>query len=242
MGALITLTENALLNLWFRNEDITGIGDAGGLRGSATAGSWYFSLCGVWPGETASQNTGEASYTGYNSSPRTSVARSTAAWNAASNGTISPVNDILFGARTDTGAAVEMSFAIIGDSSSGAGTARMWLALADATFAARPFTAQSTGSDTLRIPGHGLAADNRIAFFNFEPFPDLPAGITEGVVYYVRSGGLTTDDLTVSTTLGGSAVDITTLGSGFAVKMKPLLVSEGINPGIAAGAALLRLS
>lgn len=233
MGSLVTSFENALLNLLFRNEDITGIGDSGGLRGSVTAGNWHLSACTSWPGEAPTQQSGEATYTGY---ARASVARSTAAWNAASNGTISPVNNITWGKRTDAGAQQDIMFLTLGDSSSGAGTARIWGACGDATFAARPFTAASTASDTVRICGHGLAADNRIAFFNYEAFADLPGGLTEGTVYFVRSSGLTTDEFTIATTSGGTAVDITTLGSGYAIKIVPIPVTQGIAPGLLSGA------
>lgn len=239
MGALVTSFEDALLNLLFRNQDITGVGDAGGLRGSVTAGSWYISACIAWPGEAPSQNTSEATYTGY---VRAAVARSTGAWNAPSNGTISPVSSILWGKRTDNGAAQDIMFLVLGDSSSGAGTARIWGALGDAAFAARPFVCNSTASDTLYIPGHGLAAGDRIAFFNYEAFADLPAGLTEGTVYFVRTTGLTTDQFTVSTTgAGGTAVDITTLGGGYAIKIIPIPVTQGIEPALLSS-AFVRLS
>jgi len=228
MGALVTAFETAVLNHWFRNEDIPGIGDAGGLRGSATAGNWYVSGCLTWPGETASQNSGEATYTGY---LRHQAARSSAGWSAAVNGTIAPAAPIQFGERTDGGAAQEICYVIIGDSSgTGAGTARTWGAVVDASFVARPFSAASTASDTIRIVGHGLASGDRIAFFNFESFANMPGGLTEGTVYHVRSGGLTADEFTVATTAGGAAVDITSLGDGYAIKIKPIVVVQGVNP------------
>lgn len=51
---------------------------------------------------------------------------------------------------------------------------------------------------------HGLVADNRVVFWGA-----LPTGLTVGTIYWVISTGLTTDSFRVSTTQGGSAVDIT---------------------------------
>lgn len=238
MGAFVTSAENAFLNLLLRNEDWTGIGDSGGLRGSATAGSLWLSACTTWPGETADQTSGEAGYTGY---VRAAITRGSSAWNSASSGSISPVNPIPFGKRTDAGAQVDICYVVLGTASSGVGTALLWGAIGDPVFAARPFSAASTASDTIRIPGHGLVATDRIAFFNYEPAPDLPGGLTEGTVYFVRSTGLTTDEFTIATTSGGAAVDITTLGTGYAIKIKPIPVTQNINPEILASAAL-RLS
>jgi hypothetical protein len=53
---------NSLLLLIFNNTDWANIGDAGGLRGSATAGSLYLSLHTASPGETGNQTTNEVSY------------------------------------------------------------------------------------------------------------------------------------------------------------------------------------
>lgn len=72
--------ENKLLSLYFENADAANIGDAGGLRGSVTAGSVYISLHTSDPGETGDQTTNETAYTNY---ARVAVARSTAGWSVA---------------------------------------------------------------------------------------------------------------------------------------------------------------
>ena len=69
--------ENGLLLLVFNNTDFTGVGDAGGLRGSATAGSFYISLHTADPGETGDQTTSEIAYTSY---AREALARSGSAF------------------------------------------------------------------------------------------------------------------------------------------------------------------
>lgn len=63
--------ENAILLLLYNNVDIAGIGDATGLRGSSSAGSFFLSLHTGDPGESGSNAT-EATYTGY---VRVAVAR-----------------------------------------------------------------------------------------------------------------------------------------------------------------------
>ena len=57
--------ENDLLKLIFANTAITNIGDAGGLLGSSTAGSLYWSLHTADPGEAGTAVTNETAYTNY---------------------------------------------------------------------------------------------------------------------------------------------------------------------------------
>jgi len=81
--------ESATLDLILANVDITGIGDAGGLRGSTVAGSLYVSLHTADPGEAGEPTTSEATYTGY---ARKAVARAGASWTGTSGGTGSRTN------------------------------------------------------------------------------------------------------------------------------------------------------
>jgi hypothetical protein len=69
--------ENGLLLLIFNNTNFANIGDATGLRGSSTAGSFYVALHTADPGETGDQTTSEIGYTLY---ARVAVARSGAGW------------------------------------------------------------------------------------------------------------------------------------------------------------------
>jgi len=71
--SMTNAAEADLLDLIFLNVDFAHIGNAGGLRGSTSAGSFYISLHTADPGESGNQNTNEASYTGY---ARVAVARS----------------------------------------------------------------------------------------------------------------------------------------------------------------------
>jgi len=72
--------ETNILKLILQNADYAGIGDAGGLRGSVTAGNLYISLHIGDPGEAGDQETNECSYTSY---ARVAVARSAAKWTVA---------------------------------------------------------------------------------------------------------------------------------------------------------------
>ena len=87
--------------------------------------------------------------------------------------------------------------------------------------------------DTITIPGHSLAVNERVAFYPVEN-SDLPTGITEGIVYWVKA--VSGDDITISTTQGGGTLDITAIGDGIAFEVGTLAVSNGITPEFAAGA------
>lgn len=82
MSAATDTLENQLLQLLFNNVALTGLGDAGGLLGSAAAGSLYVSLHTADPGEAGAQNTSEADYAGY---ARVAVARTSAGWTVIDN-------------------------------------------------------------------------------------------------------------------------------------------------------------
>lgn len=80
--SLSNASENDLLLLLFNNVNWANVGDATGLRGSSSAGSFYVSGHTADPGETGDQTTSEASYTGYARAP---VARSGSGWTVSAN-------------------------------------------------------------------------------------------------------------------------------------------------------------
>lgn len=73
-------------------------------------------------------------------------------------------------------------------------------------------------ADTITSSSHGLVTGDRVICFNVFS-ESLPAGLTEGAVYYVV--GATTDTFQVSSTLGGSAVAITGQGELYWQKIIP---------------------
>lgn len=115
--------ENGLLSLIFENANYANVGDATGLRGSSTAGSFYISLHTANPNETGTQTTSESAYTSY---ARVAVARSTAGWTTAS-GVCDNDSAITFPAATG-GSESETHFGV-GSDSSGTGNLFLWGAL-----------------------------------------------------------------------------------------------------------------
>ena len=108
--------ENDLLLLLFNNTAITNIGDAGGLRATATAGSLWVSLHTADPDETGTAITNETAYTGY---ARVAVARSGAGFVVTGN-SVSPAANVDFGECTASPGGAITHFGIV-NTSSGAG-------------------------------------------------------------------------------------------------------------------------
>lgn len=108
--------ETALLALLFNNTDFAGIGDAGGLQNSATAGSLYVSFHTADPGEAGTQSTNETAYTNY---ARVAVARSGAGWTVSGN-SVTNAAQITFPQCGASGAT--LTYFGVGTDSSGAGT------------------------------------------------------------------------------------------------------------------------
>jgi hypothetical protein len=70
-------SENNLLLLIFNNTNWANVGDATGLRGATSAGSFYVSLHTADPGEAGNASSSETAYTNY---ARQAVARSAGGW------------------------------------------------------------------------------------------------------------------------------------------------------------------
>ena len=109
--------EHKLLLLLFNNTAYATVGDATGLRGSTTAGSFYVSLHTADPGEAGTPTTNEITYTSY---LRVAVARSSGGWTVTSS-SVSPTAAITFPAGTG-GSGTATHFGISTDSIAG-GTA-----------------------------------------------------------------------------------------------------------------------
>ena len=71
-----------------------------------------------------------------------------------------------------------------------------------------PMTADAS-SNVITSANHGFVDDVRVSFISSDT---LPAGITDGIGYYVINA--TVNTFKISTTSGGSAVDITDAGVG----------------------------
>jgi hypothetical protein len=107
--------ENDLLLLMFNNTNASLHGDATGLRGSTTAGSYYLSLHTADPGEAGDQTTSEITYTSY---ARVAVARSGAGFTVTTNSVALAANATF---PAGTGGSGTATYWGLGCSSSGAG-------------------------------------------------------------------------------------------------------------------------
>lgn len=218
--------ENELLLHIFQNADIALIGDAAGLQNSATVGSLYVSLHTAEPGEAGDQTTNETAYTSY---ARVAVARTSGGWTVSAN-QVSNAAAVAFATCGLTGATI--THFGIGTDASGAG--KLLYSGPLGTVVQGPFTAKA--DDTITIPGHTLAVNERVAFYPAFG-SSLPTGITEGTIYWVITAS--GDDITISTTQGGGAVNITAVGDGVAIEAAVLAVSTGITPSFAIGALVV---
>lgn len=107
--------ETGLITLVFNNTNFANVGDATGLRGSSTAGSFYLSLHTADPGEAGDQTTSEAAYTSY---ARVAVARTSGGFTISGNAVSLAANaDFPAG----TGGSGTATYFGIGTASTGAG-------------------------------------------------------------------------------------------------------------------------
>jgi hypothetical protein len=193
----------------------------------------------------SSQSSNEISYTGYNpGSVRLSVARAAAQWtySTPSDGGGQVVNAVAqtFGKMTG-GTGGIARFWGIGTDVTGAGTLLYYGPLA--LEIAKPYTVTDLPSDaTLTnndiICNQSYAAGDQVCFIDV-PGAAVPAGLTADTYYFVIAAGLNTEKFRVSTTAGGSAVDITGEGSGYVAKVLEKSVALNDEPKIDIGAMVI---
>lgn len=222
--------ENALLLLLFNNTNVANVGDATGLRGSSTVGNLYVSLHTADPGEAGDQTTNEISYTGY---ARVAIARTSGGFTVTGN-QASLTAAVQFGQRSDVGSTEALYFGI-GTASSGAG-----VLLYSGPLVGTNTTLPGTGiasSDTITVPGSTYSVNDRLVFFQAGE-GTLPAGITQGTAYFVKTapgGGA----YTLSATQGGATLDITADGSFFVVRLSTITVSQNSIPQLNTGTKVI---
>lgn len=215
--------ENEWLLLLFNNVNAAGIGDATGLRGSSAAGSLYFALHSDDPGEGGAQNVNELTYAGATPYARVAKARASGAGGfTVTNNVVNPTDDVTFPQKQVAGS-VEALFWSLGDAASGASKIRYYGPIGGA-----PKLFVGATSDTLSCPGHGCAVNDRVFVTALEGAGALPSGLARGV-YYVKTAP-DSDTMTLSTTQGGSTVDITALGVGILRRLAPMVIGENTIP------------
>lgn len=217
--------ESSSLCLFFNNVSIAGIGDSAGIISSSASGSFWVSLHTADPGETGTQSTNEAAYTGY---ARVAVSRSVAGWTVSSS-VVWNAADVNFPAPT-AGSSV-ITYWGIGTGSAGAGRLLYTGPISPSPLG---FALGEESNNTITIKNHLLSVSDRVAFFELAGLA-LPGNVTEGTVYFVKTAP-NSDTITVSTTSGGSELDITTDGQALAYKVIPYTTTIGIQPQFLAGA------
>lgn len=216
--------ETAYLLLLFNNTNAANIGDATGLRGSTTAGNLYAALHSADPGEAGDQTTSELAYTGYS---RQAIPRSSAGWTVSGN-QVSNAALVQFGNCT-AGGPVTANYVSVGVAASGAS---MVLYRAPVGVATAPKFFTATAADTVTVPGHSLAVNDKCVGWP-TPAATLPTGLTEGVIYFVKT--VSGNDLTLSATQGGATLDLTSAGAGILAKIVGLAIDTNVNPQYAIG-------
>lgn len=102
-------------------------------------------------------------------------------------------------------------------------------------------TVDSAGvtADAIQSAAHGLVDTDRVMVLNVNG-ESLPAGLTEGTIYYVVTSATNTFEL--SLTSGGASVDITGQGELFWQKVIPEVFASAGQITVAAGALVLDLA
>jgi len=182
----------------------------------------------AWPGLAGDQTTSEIAYTGY---ARVAVARTAGGWTVTTN-SVSPVAAITFGQMT-AGAGGTATHTSSGFVASGASRAIDVFVLGSRLGA---FTAVVSGN-AFTIPQlSGLSVNDRIIFHAVDGTA-LPGGVTEGTSYFVIS--VTTDVITVSLTLGGASITVSSTGDGLAYRSTPFVIVNGFTPQLTTGLAAI---
>src|SRR6266498_3720083 len=179
------------------------------LLDSAVAGGLlttpFLSLHTAFPPTTGNEVTG--------GSP--AYARKSFTWSAASAGSKAMSGTQVFDVPAGTTVRAVATY-----DASTAGTQKAWSPAGASARRAFDVTAAGVTANTIDSPAHGLVAGNSVIVWATIGSA-LPTGLAEDTEYFVIAAGLTTDVFSLSTTLGGSAIDITAIGDGDVQKFVP---------------------
>jgi hypothetical protein len=222
MGKSTTYATN-LLKLILQNIALSNYGDASGIQPSATAGSYYPVLFTGDPGTSDDATVNEANYTGYTRAP--GIVRSAAGFTVASG---SGSNAALVSFPACTGGSNLITHWGLATASSGAAHLPYSAPLISAYFDC----VGVTSGNLFTAPGHTLSVNDPIQFIN-APGGTMVGGVSTGTTYYVKT--VSSDTFTISATLGGSTLTVSSDGSAIVGKISTLSVSNGITPQFAIG-------
>lgn len=202
--------ENSLLELIFKGTTFADIAEN---DTTSPATNLYVSLHTAYPGEAANQSTNECAYGSY---ARVAVARSGSGWTVTAN-SVSPAANVQFPAAS-SGSEVAYFFGV------GVGSSGSTVLLYFGGIGGPPAPFTGTASDNIvKCTGITFSVSDRVAFYVAQGV-SLPTGITEGTVYFVKT--VSDSDITISTTDGGSELNITADGAGIAQKITPLTITS----------------
>lgn len=205
---------NDILKLIFTATAIANIADN---AASSPLTNLYMSLHTADPGAAGNQTTSEAAYTNY---ARVAVARTSGGFTVSTvNVTLAAAVNFPAGATSDTDV---LSYWGVGTASSGTGK----LLFSGVIGTYQGMGTALAASEYLTLPGiTGVANTDRIAVFAL-PGESLPTGLSSGTLYYAIS--VSGNQLQLSTTSGGSAVNVTADGQFVAYKVTPITMGGGI--------------
>jgi hypothetical protein len=103
-----------------------------------------------------------------------------------------------------------------------------------------PIIGTADTADLITAYGHGLQTDQRV-FVLAAPGAVIPTGLSENTAYFVLATGLTADAFKLSTTSGGTAVDITAGGAAMFIPYKAVTVATGATPSFATGECVVQV-
>jgi hypothetical protein len=137
-------------------------------------------------------------------------------WGAPASGVTSNNTNLAFASASPSGYSI-IGMKIMDASTGGNALFHRWLGVGHVIFTAK------AADDTFTSHGHGLVNNDSVILKG----SSLPAGASADTQYFVV--GATTDTFQLSTTLGGSAINLTGNGQGFAHKVVPRTLLAGDN-------------
>ena len=221
----LTTIRNDLQRLIY---NATAIGNLADNAATSPLTNIQYALHTAWPGLAGDQTTSEISYTGY---ARVAVARTSGGHTVTGN-SVSPVAAVTFGQMT-AGTGGTATHATSGFAASGASKVIDCFVLGSRL---GPFSAVVSGN-AITIPGlTGVAVNDRWIAHAVDG-SSLPGGVTEGTSYFVIT--VTGDVITVSATLGGASITISSAGDGLAYRSTPIVTTNGVTPQLTTGMAAI---
>lgn len=225
--------QSDLFKLLFQNTDWAGVGDAGGLIKSTVAGNLYVALHTQDPGAAGVQTTNEV---GYGSYARQPVVRSALGWTVSGSSPTQVANAALISFPTCTGAPTTARFFSIGTTLAAAGEIIVSAPLIQTYYTAY---GENTTNTLHLASGIGSFLVNDPVQLILAPGNPLPTGLAVNTTYYVE-GLPGSDEMRLSATPGGAAIDITVDGFCLIGKITELSITAvpAVTPQFAIAALL----